>query len=142
MEKGQKLGKEQPLSGNESANISCSNIIEKEHVRHEDNHYSMDDIFHLDSIPGLANILADDSIDPTPLGDHSILEQNQRQDYIHQQQSTNDYLGGGSKFSQFFQQDSKQILKPNRMPSPQFRLDGTMNLKQDQQGFKGRKTEE
>ena len=141
MGKGQKSGKEQQLSSgnvNKSGNQSSSNTAEKD-VKHEDNHFiSMDDIFHLDSIPGLANILADDSIDPTSLGEHSILEQNQRQDYIHQQPNTNDYRDGGSKFSQFFQQDSKQILKSNRVASPQFSLDSAMNLKPDHQGFKGR----
>ena len=141
MGKGPNSGKEQQLSSkhNESDNLRNSNTAEKEDIKRDDNHYiSMDDIFHLDSIPGLANILADDSIDPTSVGEHSILEQSPCPEYIDNQANTNDYLDGGSKFSQFFQRDSKQILKSNRVPSPQFTLDGAMNVKPDQQDFKGR----
>ena len=43
----------------------------KENKLEDANFINMDDIFHLDSIPGLANILADDSIDPSSFGDNS-----------------------------------------------------------------------
>lgn len=124
-------------SSNESGNLTSSNATEKDNVKHEDNHsVSMDDIFHLDSIPGLANILADDSIDPTSIGEHSMFEQNQPQDGLYQQRNSNDYRDGGSKFSQFFQQDTNQMLKRNSGQAPQFHLDGAINLKQDQ-GYEG-----
>ena len=95
----------------------------------------MDDILHLDSIPGLANILADDSIDPASF-EHSILEQDQPQHYTHRQQITNDHLGRGSKFSQFFQQDCQQML--GQQVSSQFHDDSGMNLNQEaHQSYKG-----
>ena len=96
----------------------------------------MDDIFHLDSIPGLANILADDSMDPTSIGEHLMFEQNQPQDGLYQQRNSNDYRESGSKFSQFFQQDSNQTHKRNSGQAPQFHLDNAINLKQDQ-GYEG-----
>ena len=121
---------------NESINMISGNATEKE-TKHDNNYISMDDIFHLDSIPGLANILADDSIDPTSFGEHSILEQNQVQGEIHQERSK-DYRDGGSKFSQFFQHDSKPTLKPNQHSSPNFHHGDTMNIGQNHLGFKGK----
>ena len=95
---------------------------------------SMDDILHLDSIPGLANILADDSIDPTSLDEHSILEQAQPQHYTHQ--DAIDHLGRGSKFSQFFQQDCRQML--GQQVSSQFEHNSAMSSgQQAHQNYKG-----
>lgn len=95
----------------------------------------MDDILHLDSIPGLANILADDSIDPTSLDERSILEQEQPPHYT-QQEDAIDQLGRGSKFSQFFQQDSRQI--PQEQVSAQFQHKSAMNSgQQANQNYKG-----
>ena len=95
----------------------------------------MDDILHLDSIPGLANILADDSIDPTSLDERSILEQDQPPHYT-QQEDAIDQLGRGSKFSQFFQQDSRQMSQ--EQVSSQFQHNSAMNSgQQANQNYKG-----
>jgi hypothetical protein len=123
-------------NNNDSVNINSSKTTEKE-TKHDSNFISMDDIFHLDSIPGLANILADDSIDPTSFGEHSILEQNLLQDGINQERNKVS-RDGGSKFSQFFQHDSKPSSKPNQRSSPNFHHGDTMNIGQTHLGFKGK----
>lgn len=96
----------------------------------------MDDILHLDSIPGLANILADDSLDPTSAGEQSFLGQiNSNEGATKQKVNLRE---GGSKFSQFFQQDTKQMLNKAADLSPDFDLD-KMSLRQDHVGIKGKK---
>ena len=96
----------------------------------------MDDILHLDSIPGLANILADDSLDPTSAGEQSFLGQiNSNEGATKQKVNLRE---GGSKFSQFFQQDTKQMLNKAADLSPDFDL-GKMSLRQDHVGIKGKK---
>ena len=96
----------------------------------------MDDILHLDSIPGLANILADDSLDPTSAGEQSFLGQiNSNEGATKQKVNLRE---GGSKFSQFFQQDTKQMLNKAADLSSDFDLD-KMSLRQDHVGIKGKK---
>ena len=109
----------------------------KENKLEDANFINMDDIFHLDSIPGLANILADDSIDPSSFGDNSDIGLGSGNQTLHSQKFNNDLKDGGSKFSQFFQQDSQQTveLKPN---SSNQVLDGIgRNKDHDELKFKG-----
>ena len=122
---------------NKSGNLSDHGIAEKESMKQQDNScISMDDIFHLDSIPGLANILADDSIDPSFMG-NSVVNHNQLKDNIHNEGTNAEYRDGGSKFSQFFQPDSNQALNEGKVLSPNSNLEGIMKLRQDHMDFTG-----
>ena len=97
----------------------------------------MDDILHLDSIPGLANILADDSLDPTSASEQSFLGQIDSNEGATKQKAN--LREGGSKFSQFFQQDTKQMSTNKAADlSSDFDLD-KMSLRQDHVGIKGKK---
>ena len=83
----------------------------------------MDDILHMESITGLANILADDSLDPS-MDEQPCLDQrsigSQRSTattttYSTQQHNFNDSQAadrGRSKFSQFFQQQQPSPKAP------------------------------
>ena len=97
----------------------------------------MDDIFHLDSIPGLANILADDSIDPSTYGENSNLGVITGDQNIHEQNYSNELMDGGSKFSQFFQNDSIQTVELNQSSSAQMPLNIKRNERQGDLSFKG-----
>ena len=100
------------------------------------NYINMDDIFHLDSIPGLANILADDSIDPSfaENSDQSVGSVNQN---LHKPIINNDLKDGGSKFSQFFQQDSRLDADLNQNLSTQVPRSIERSDDQEEIGFQG-----
>ena len=91
----------------------------KENKLEDKSFINMDDIFHLDSIPGLANILADDSIDPSSFGDNSDLGVSSGNQNRNEQNFNHELKEGGSKFSQFFQHESLQSTELNQNSTSQ-----------------------
>ena len=120
-------------------NTNENHFGRKENKLEDANFINMDDIFHLDSIPGLANILADDSIDPSSFGDNSDLGLGTGNPNLHSQKFSNDLKDRGSKFSQFFQQDSQQTVELNQNSSNQVPDGIGRNKDQDELEFKGNK---
>merc|ERR1712242_607731 len=117
--------------------MNDAHAIRKDVKIEETNFINMDDIFHLDSIPGLANILADDSIDPSTYGENSNLGVITGDQNIHEQNYSNELMDGGSKFSQFFQNDSIQTVELNQSSSAQMPLNIKRNERQGDLSFKG-----
>ena len=117
--------------------MNDAHAIRKDIKIEETNFINMDDIFHLDSIPGLANILADDSIDPSTYGENSNLGVITGDQNIHEQNYSNELMDGGSKFSQFFQNDSIQTVELNQSSSAQMPLNIKRNERQGDLSFKG-----
>ena len=129
---------EKPLGTNgKQLNTNEDHLGRKENKLEDANFINMDDIFHLDSIPGLANILADDSIDPSSFGDNSDLGLATGNQNLHSQEFSNDLKDGGSKFSQFFQQDSQQTVELNQNSSNQVPDSIGRNKDQDELKFIG-----
>ena len=117
--------------------MNDAHAIRKDVKIEETNFINMDDIFHLDSIPGLANILADDSIDPSTYGEKSNFGVITGDQNIHEQNYSNELMDGGSKFSQFFQNDSIQTVELNQSSSAHMPLNIKRNERQGDLSFKG-----
>ena len=122
---------------NKSTNMNEAHAVRKDVKMEDTNIINMDDIFHLDSIPGLANILADDSIDPSTYIENSNEGVNKGDQNIHDQNYSIELKDGGSKFSQFFQHDSIQTLELSQSSSAQMPPNIKRSERQEELSFKG-----